>query len=83
MNTSNQTTKLPNNLKKYFWDCDFESLNIKEYPVFIIERILNFGNLDSVRWLSFNTDETTIIRIINKSRNLTKKTKNYWETMLG
>jgi len=44
-------TELPGMLRKYFWDCEFEALSMKQYPIFISERILNLGDIDSLRWL--------------------------------
>ena len=69
---------LPEMLRKYFWDCRFEELSMSEYAYFISERILNFGNIDSVRWLLGVTDSDFIMNLVETSRNLDKKTKNYW-----
>jgi len=81
MRKTKANTKLPEFFKKYFWDCDFENISLQEYSVFIIERILNFGNSDAIRWLMSNVDEESIRKIVRSSRNLNKKTKNYWEIM--
>ena len=81
MGKTRANNTLPEFLKKYFWDCDFENISLREYPFFIIERILNFGNSDAIRWLMSNVDEESIRKIVKSSRNLNKKTKNYWEIM--
>jgi len=70
-------------LRKYFWDCDFEALTMKQFPVFISERILNFGDIHSLRWLLAEIDKAFLTDLVSKSRNLNKKTKNYWKLMLG
>ena len=82
MSVLNKMEPLPSKLKKYFWDCDFDSLNMEEYSGFITERILNFGNSDSIRWLLAHTDELSLKEIIENSRNLNEKTRNYWKTIL-
>ena len=74
--------ELPKMLRKYFWDCSFEDLRLAQYPVFISERILNLGDMDSLRWLFSKIDKEFLIDLVNKSRNLNKKTKNYWKLML-
>jgi len=74
--------ELPEMLRKYFWDCSFEDLRLVQYPVFISERILNLGDMNSVRWLFSKIDKEFLIDLVNKSRNLNKKTKNYWKLML-
>ena len=69
-------------LREYFWDCSFEGLRLAQYPIFISERILNLGDMDSLRWLFSKIDKEFLIDLVNKSRNLNKKTKNYWKLML-
>ncbi len=82
MNSENKTNTIPEKFKKYFWDCDFENLSMQKYAFFIIERILNFGDVDSVKWLLSNTDRKMLMEVVEKSRNLNKKTRNYWRIML-
>jgi|APSaa5957512622_1039677.scaffolds.fasta_scaffold177729_1 hypothetical protein len=73
---------LPETLKKYFWDCDFKDLAMDKYAFFITERILNFGNMDSLNWLLDRIDRDFLKEVVKKSRNLDKKTRNFWELML-
>ncbi len=73
---------LPKFLKKYFWDCDFSKLNLKEYENFITVRILNYGNDESIMWLMSNIDKSSLINSIKKSREIDNKTRNYWEIIL-
>jgi hypothetical protein len=77
-----ENKELPGMLRKYFWDCNFEELNMEQYPMFISERILNFGDIDSVRWLFTKIDKAFLIELVNNSRNLNKKAKNYWNLTL-
>ena len=77
-----ENRELPGMLRRYFWDCNFEELSMKQYPVFISERILNFGDVHSLRWLFGEIDRTFLTDLVSKSRNLNKKTKNYWKLML-
>lgn len=73
---------LPENLAKYFWDCHFNELNMEKHSFFIAERILNFGNIESLKWLLAQIDEDFLRKVVEKSRNLDKKTRNYWNLML-
>ncbi len=77
-----KTKKIPGKFRKYFWDCDFRSITIKEHLFFITERILNFGNMESLQWLLRHTDQESIRDVIKKSRNLSAKTKFFWVTIL-
>lgn len=73
---------LPENLAKYFWDCHFHELNMENHSFFITERILNFGDMESLKWLLAQIDEDFLKKIVEKSRNLDKKTRNYWQLLL-
>ncbi len=75
-------TPLPEMLKEYFWDCDFDELSLEKYAFFITERILNFGDMTSLGWLLDRINEKLLMEVVEKSRNLSKKTRNYWEIML-
>lgn len=73
---------LPEYFEKYFWDCDFESLNLRAHSRFIIERLLNLGNSESIRWLLAHVEKSALKDIVQSSRNLNRKTRNYWTLML-
>ncbi len=49
---------MPENLKKYFLDCDFSDLSMDRYAFFITERILNYGDMASIKWLLAATDRS-------------------------
>ena len=73
---------LPDSLKKYFWDCDFKSLNIEDYPDFITARILNYGNEESVEWVVSHIKKDKLIKIMGTSKNssplVTSKVKTHF-----
>lgn len=73
---------LPGEFQKYFWDVSFSDLTMEKYPRFIAERILNFGDLNEIRWLLSRTDLNFIKTLIESSRNLNAKTRNYWQIVL-
>jgi hypothetical protein len=74
---------IPEEFQKYFWDVVFKDLSLEKYPRFIAERILNYGDLEGIRWLLAVLDKDFIRSVIMNSRNLNPKTKNYWQLMLG
>ena len=76
------TSKLPEFLQRYFWDVKFGELSFNKYPTFIAERILNYGDLEGIKWLLSCTDKWFIKTLVEESRNLNAKTKNYWQIML-
>lgn len=74
--------KLPEHLRKYFWDCDYNELNLAQSSEFIAERILNFGEMRSLKWLLSKIDKNFLKQLVNKSRNLNNKTRNLWRIIL-
>ena len=74
---------IPEEFQKYFWDVAFDDLSLEKYPKFIAERIMNYGDLDDIRWLLKVLDRDFIRSVIKNSRNLNSKTQNYWQLMLG
>jgi hypothetical protein len=75
-------TSLPKRYKKYFWDCDFNELTLEKYTFFISERILNYGNKESVKWLLNHISLELLNNVVSRSKNLDKKTRNYWQLIL-
>jgi hypothetical protein len=73
---------LPEQFRRFFWDVDFDDLNFDKYPRFIAERLLNYGDPDSIKWLYSTTGISYIRSVIEQSRNLNAKARNYWQIML-
>lgn len=70
-------SNIPNSFKSYFWDVDFSSLNLNNSQ-FIIKRVLDRGNTDSIKWLVSNFSRSDIENTIMNSRDLSQKTANFW-----
>ncbi|MFH1654846.1 MAG: hypothetical protein ABIE74_12450 [Pseudomonadota bacterium] len=81
MTKSKKNIKLPKSFAKYFWDCEFKDLQFEKYKFFIIERILNFGDVKAVRWLLENTGVRSIKIVVRRSREIDERTKNFWYTI--
>lgn len=75
--------KLPEFLRKYFWDVEFEKVNCGKYPGFVIIRILEYGDKDAIRWMMKNFSRTQIVEYLTKTRELTLKSAVFWALILG
>lgn len=68
----------PKQLKPLFWEFDIKQLSIKLHSDFIIERILEKGSIQSLKWV-FNTfTNDKISCVVKSSSNLSPKTKTFW-----
>ena len=74
--------KLPEFLRKYFWDVDFDKLDMNVYQKYIIARILEYGDKTAINWLRKNFSNTLIVNTLKMSRELTAKSANFWAFML-
>ncbi len=69
---------IPERIKRLFWDVDKQKADIKDHRSYIIRRIMDFGNLDDVNWMltAYTPDE--IIKVVKKSRGLSRKSATFW-----
>ena len=65
-----------------FWDTDPKRINVKKNASYIIERVLDFGTDQEVRWLRKAYNPKLIKKIVSNSRSLNPKTKNLWLLLL-
>lgn len=75
--------KLPKFFKKYFWDVDFGSLNIKKSQMFILKRVLDRGDTKALVWLLQYYTKEDIRELILTTRDLSAKTANFWANYLN
>ena len=48
------TQKLPNFLQPFLWSVKIDDLDLKKDKIYIINQILAFGDLETLRWLFKN-----------------------------
>ncbi len=72
---------LPSSLARYFWDCDWSAIRINTHRTFVIERILRYGTIEAVRWLLAHVPRASISDVVQHSRRLDPKTRNFWILM--
>ena len=70
--------KMPSFLKRYFWDVDFSAIDPNKHSTYVIERILDIGDVDATAWLKRQYYENKIKDVIKKTRRLRPKSANYW-----
>jgi hypothetical protein len=74
---------VPERLSPLFWDTSLSKIHIKRNARYIIERVLEFGNMDAVKWLQKVYNLQTIIDVLNMSRIITEKSRNFWLIWFG
>lgn len=69
-------------LEKYktdaFWDAPLSSIDPQLHRDFVIERLLQYGGMEGIRWLLENCEHAAIKNVVLNSRNLSRMTAGFW-----
>ena len=68
--------------QELFWDVDPETIDPKKHAEYIIERILDFGKDEEVRWAWKNYRHILIKKVVDTSRVLHAQTRALWTLIL-
>ena len=85
MQRASSSSQIPNGLKPYFQEYDITRLDVTRDANLIIQRVLEFGTWDEIRWL-FKTYRSKRIRLFLRQhgdRWLKPVTFTYWRKLLG
>ena len=68
----------------YFWDCDWETLSWEQHADFIIRRILQAGDWESICWLRLRLGDGTLRTWLESQRGggLSPRQMRFWELVL-
>lgn len=69
-------------IKRLFWDTEIKKSDFKKYPIWIIERVIEYGNLDDVNLLIDYFGKRNFLKIVADCRFGSPKTKNFWQVAL-
>ena len=73
-----KTTKIPKEFHKYFWDIDAKKLNYGEKNTYVIERLLEYGDIDALYWLLETFEFKLVCEVVKKSRILSSKSAHFY-----
>ncbi|OIN88461.1 hypothetical protein COW80_04380 [Candidatus Beckwithbacteria bacterium CG22_combo_CG10-13_8_21_14_all_01_47_9] len=74
---------IPKHLHKYFWDLNPAKLDAAKYPEYVIERLLNLGDLEAVRWTWDTFGRQKITDVVKTGRQITPKTATFFTKLLN
>jgi len=70
--------RVPEKFHYLFWNTDPKRIDLKINARYVIERVLELGGLDALRWLQRNYPTRHIIETLEISRKITPKSRNFW-----
>jgi len=81
--SEDESRGLPAFLKLYFWEVDFAHVQLPKHEVYVIERVLEYGDDQAIGWLRRTFAPESIARVVRRSRRLSRNTANLWSLLLG
>ncbi|MFC1582375.1 DUF6922 domain-containing protein [Planctomycetota bacterium] len=73
---------LPLFLKQYFWDVEFEKIDTERSAVFIMKRIMEYGDEKAVTWMNTHFTKKAMCGVLRRYRGLSKKSVYFWSLIL-
>ncbi len=76
---------LPNQVRRLLWDVDASSLDGDTHRSFLLDRILAYGDMKTVRWAeqTYGLDGIRDYYLTRGQRVLSNKTRAYWRVILN
>jgi hypothetical protein len=75
---------IPPQYAVFFWDADPQKVNIKSNSRYIIERILEIGDMNALGWIQSIYPTRMIVEVVlESSRKISSKSKNFWKVWYG
>ncbi|KUO62925.1 hypothetical protein APF79_14155 [bacterium BRH_c32] len=75
---------IPDEFKKYFWDVEFNKLNFKEHPKYILSKLMTYGEIEAIQWILKNLPQKEITDFVNKYGNtkLDRRSYLFWSKII-
>jgi hypothetical protein len=82
--TPSGSDSLPEMLREFFWDTDFEKVSWRDNRDYVIRRVLSVGSWDAVCWLRTRLDNAALHEWIvqHEGRGLSSRQLRFWEVVL-
>lgn len=73
--------ELTPNLLKYFWDCDKSKLEFNLHKSYILNRLMQYGNIEAIKWILNNYKREYVQNYLEKKGKsaLDRKSFLFWE----
>lgn len=74
---------VPDEYRSLFWDTEPDHIDIKRNAKYIIERVLEVGDMDALGWIQRLYPAQMMIEVIETSRKISEKSRNFWKIWFG
>lgn len=73
---------IPSFVAKTLWDTPLANISFPKHAKFVVERVLEYGDLDAYHWARKQLGDEIIRETLRTSKRLTPKSANFYATIL-
>ena len=77
-----QRSDVVEKLRRLFWDQDLTVRHLEENPIWVVERVLEYGNLEDVHHLVRYMGRDTFLRHVSGARFSSNRSRVFWQQIL-
>ena len=59
-------TNIPSKIKSLLWDIDISTIDLDKHYKFIIERVIEYGDIEEVKWMQSTFSKDQIIETLKR-----------------
>jgi len=67
---------------RLFWDLDLAANHLEEHPLWVVERVLEYGNIGDIRILTAFFGREALLRLVGEARFSSDRTQVFWQRVL-
>lgn len=71
------------NLSKYFWDVDINKIDFEGDYQYVINRLLDKGDLVAANWVLHNYSINKVVETLKSRRDFSAKSGTFWANYLN
>lgn len=83
METKPIPTQLPPALYRFFWDVRAENVNPSTHPSYVINRLLDKGDLAAVKWVMRSFSKKSVFNSLKCGPAVDPPTASFWSSYLN
>jgi transcriptional regulator with XRE-family HTH domain len=69
-------------IRRLFWDVPLTPQHLEEYSLWVVERVLAYGNLNDVRMLADFIGRRAFLKLASEARFSSDRTRAFWRQVL-
>ena len=81
--TRPQESDVVEKLRRLFWDQDLTVHHLEEHPMWVVERVLEYGNLEDVHHLVGHMGRDTFLHHVSGARFSSNRSRGFWQQILS